>query len=230
MQNKSIKNWAEQDRPREKLLDKGANTLSDSELLAILLSSGNIKMSAVELARHILNHYDNKLSRLSRCTPDELKQFPGVGDAKAVSIIAALELGRRRKDTDKSTKYTITSSKSAFNLLEPLMSDLTHEEFWVLYLDRANHIIDKVKISQGGTTGTVMDVKIIIKQALDKLTQAIIIAHNHPSGNRKPSNSDIQVTNKIKEAAAFFDINLLDHIIVADNDYFSFADEGILTK
>lgn len=230
MQNKSIKNWAEQDRPREKLLDKGANTLSDSELLAILLSSGNAKMSAVELARNILNHYDNKLSRLSRCTPDELKQFPGVGDAKAVSIIAALELGRRRKDTDKSTRYTITSSKSAFILLEPLMSDLTHEEFWVLYLDRANHIIDKVKISQGGTTGTVMDVKIIIKQALDKLTQAIIIAHNHPSGNRKPSNSDIQVTNKIKEAAAFFDINLLDHIIVANNDYFSFADEGILIK
>jgi DNA repair protein RadC len=228
MQHKSIKAWAELDRPREKLLQKGAEALSDSELIAILLSSGSHKLSAVELAREILSHYQNKLTRLSRCTADELKQFSGVGDAKAVTLLAALELGRRRKAEVTEQIPIISSSKVAFQLLSPLMEDRSNEEFWILFLDRANHVVDKMRLSQGGTSATVMDVKIIIKMALDKLAHGIILSHNHPSGNKKPSDADISITRKISKAAAFFDISLLDHIIVVNNDYFSFADEGII--
>jgi len=226
--SKSIKTWAEQDRPREKLLERGAESLSDSELIAILLASGNAKMSAVELARHILKKYHNKLSKLSRCTADELKQFQGVGDAKAVTLLAALELGRRRKAEKIEKVQTINSSLSAYELLAPMMEDRLNEEFWILYLDRANHVIDKLRLSQGGTTATIMDVKIIIKIALEKLAQGIILSHNHPSGNLKPSRSDILVTEKIQNAAKLFDIKLLDHLIIANNDYFSFNDENML--
>lgn len=227
--HKSIKTWAEQDRPREKLLSKGVESLSDSELIAILLASGNTKMSAVELARHILKKYDNKLNRLGRCSADELKQFQGVGDAKAVTLMAALELGRRRKAEKADKPQSISSSQKAYDILAPMLEDRMSEEFWILYLDRANHVIDKLRLSQGGTAATIMDVKIIIKLALEKLAHGIILSHNHPSGNKKPSNADIQVTNKIKDAAKLFDIALLEHLIIVNNDYFSFADEGLLS-
>ncbi len=226
--SKSIKTWAEQDRPREKLLEKGAESLSDSELIAILLASGNAKMSAVELGRHILKRYNNKLSFLGRCTADELKQFQGVGNAKAVTLLAALELGRRRKAEKSEKPKRISSSRDAYEILAPMLEDRHSEEFWILFMDRANHVIDRLRLSQGGTAATIMDVKIIIKIALEKLAHGIILSHNHPSGNLKPSNADIQVTNKIKEAAKLFDIVLLDHLIIVNNDYFSFADEGLL--
>ncbi|MDA3910331.1 MAG: DNA repair protein RadC [Bacteroidales bacterium] len=226
--SKSIKTWAEQDRPREKLLEKGSESLSDSELIAILLASGNAKMSAVELGRHILKKYNNKLSLLGRCTADELKQFQGVGDAKAVTLLAALELGRRRKAEKSEKVQTISSSMAAYELLAPMMEDRLNEEFWILYLDRANHVIDRLRLSQGGTAATIMDVKIIIKIALEKLAHGIILSHNHPSGNLKPSKADIHVTEKIQEAAKLFDIKLLDHLIIANNDYFSFNDEDLL--
>lgn len=228
--SKSIKTWAEQDRPREKLLEKGSESLSDSELIAILLASGNAKMSAVELARHILKKYKNKLSLLGRCTADELKQFQGVGDAKAVTLLAALELGRRRKAEKSEKAQTISSSMAAYELLAPMMEDRLSEEFWILYLDRANHVIDRLRLSQGGTAATIMDVKIIIKIALEKLAHGIILSHNHPSGNLKPSKADIHVTEKIKEAARLFDIKLLDHLIIANNDYFSFNDENLINN
>jgi DNA repair protein RadC len=228
--SKSIKTWAEQDRPREKLLEKGSETLSDSELIAILLASGNAKMSAVELARHILNKYKNKLSLLGRCTADELKQFQGVGDAKAVTLLAALELGRRRKAEKSENIQTISSSYAAYELLAPMMEDRPNEEFWILYLDRANHVIDRLRLSQGGTAATIMDVKIIIKIALEKLAQGIILSHNHPSGSLKPSKADVEVTEKIQKAAELFDIKLLDHLIIANNDYFSFNDANMLVK
>ncbi len=228
MQKKSIKTWAEQDRPREKLLEKGAETLSDSELIAILLASGNTNMSAVELARHILNHYGNKLSKLSRCTADELKQFQGIGDAKAVTLLAALELGRRRKSEIPEKAYIIDSSKKAWEILSPFLEDRNNEEFWVLFLDRKNQIIDKTRLSQGGTTATIIDVKITLKTAVEKLAEGIIIAHNHPSGNKKPSSQDIDITRKLKAAAELLDIKLLDHLIITNNDYLSFADEGLM--
>ncbi|MEA1874483.1 MAG: DNA repair protein RadC [Bacteroidota bacterium] len=226
--SESIKTWAEQDRPREKLLKKGAESLSNSELIAILLASGNVKMSAVELARHILKRYDNKLSQLSRCTADELKQFQGVGDAKAVTLLAALELGRRRKIEKAEKPQSLSSSMSAYELLSPMMEDRLNEEFWILYLDRANHVIDKLRLSQGGTAATIMDVKIIIKIALEKLAHGIILSHNHPSGSLKPSRADILVTEKIQKATKLFDIKLLDHLIITNNDYFSFNDENML--
>ena len=228
MLKKSIKSWAKQDRPREKLLDKGAEALSDSELIAILLSSGNASMSAVELARYILNQYDNKLSKLSRCTAEDLKKFPGIGNAKAVSLLAALELGRRRKSEMPEEAFAISSSQKAWEIISPLLEDRNNEEFWVLFLDRGNHVIDRIRLSQGGTTATIMDVKIIIRTALEKLAHGIILSHNHPSGNKKPSQADISITKKIKEAAGFFDIVMLDHLIIVNNDYFSFSDEGLM--
>jgi len=225
---KSIKNWSEDDRPREKLLKKGTSALSDAELVAILLGSGSSKQSAVELAREILDSCNNNINCLGKKSLKDLMKFKGVGEAKAVSIVAALELGKRRKLEDAIKQAKITTSRSAFEYFQPLMGDLQHEEFHVLFLNRANLIIDSLKISSGGTTGTVMDVKLIIKHALDRLAQGIIISHNHPSGNKQPSGADTQITNKVKEAAALMDINLLDHIIIADNDYFSFADDGLI--
>lgn len=224
----SIKNWAEADRPREKLLEKGRNALSDAELIAILLGSGNKELTAVELAQKILHHADNDLNKLGKLSIKELMQHKGVGEAKAISIAAALELGRRRKETESKQKTVIKSSKDAYEFIAPFLSDLHHEEFWTIYLSRNNSVIYYAKIGQGGLNATIADIRIILKTAIEHLASGIIICHNHPSGNNKPSDTDKLLTQKIKEAAKLMDINLLDHIIFAENSYFSFADEAKL--
>ncbi|MGQ8338056.1 RadC family protein [Sunxiuqinia sp. A32] len=224
----SIKQWAVEDRPREKLLKKGTRALSDAELLAILIGSGNASESAVELSRRILSTIKNDLSVLSKKDASYLLKFNGIGEAKAVNILAALELGRRRKETQKSIKSIITESLHAAQFFQPLLEDLSHEEFWILLLNRSNTVIDQFMVSQGGLTGTVIDVKIILRTALDKLASSIILCHNHPSGNLKPSEADLKITKKIKEAARVMEISVLDHIIIAHDQYLSFADEGLI--
>lgn len=226
-ENLTIKQWAAEDRPREKLLKKGIYSLSNTELLAILISTGTKKLSAVDLAKQILAESENNLHTLGKRTISDLKKINGIGEAKAITIIAALELGRRRKKIDfEQTK--VNNSNVAFEILQPILGDLAHEEFWVLYLNRANQIIDKERISMGGVTGTVIDVKIILKQGIEKLACGIILIHNHPSGNLTPSTNDKTITSKIKEAGKLVDINVLDHLIIGDKQYYSFADEGIL--
>lgn len=227
-QKLSIKYWEVEDRPRERLLSKGIQSLSNTELIALLIGSGTKEISAVELARKILIKADNNLNLLGKFSVDDLEKHKGIGKAKAISIIAALELGRRRKFSEVLARPKITSSKDAYNIIFPLISDLQYEEFWVLLLNRSNKIIDKYKISQGGIAGTVIDVKIILKKVVEKLASSVILCHNHPSGNIEPSEADIAITRKLKEAAEVMDIKLLDHIIVADKSYFSFLDEGIL--
>jgi DNA repair protein RadC len=222
----SIKDWAADDRPREKLLLKGVQSLSDAELLAILIGSGTRKISAVELSRQVLALSNNNLSDLGKQSLTELMKIKGIGQAKAISIIAAIELGRRRSQTDTTEKYGISSSKDVFNYFQPFLSDLSHEEFWVLYLNRANKVIDKYKLSQGGVSGTVIDVRLVLKRAIELLASSIVICHNHPSGNRNPSENDFAITEKLKQAAAQMDIKLVDHLIIADNSYYSFCDEG----
>lgn len=224
----SIKEWAVEDRPREKLLNNGTRSLSEAELLAILISSGNSKESAVELSRRILLSVNNDLSELSKKDASFLLKFNGIGEAKAVNIMAALELGRRRKEAAASAKTIITSSSDAANYFRPLLEDLPHEEFWVMLLNRSNTVIDKFMVSQGGVTGTVIDVKIILKTALEKLACSLILCHNHPSGNIIASDADKKITKKIKEAASLMEISVLDHVIIAHDRYLSFADEGIL--
>lgn len=224
----SIKSWAEQDRPREKLLANGRRILSDAELIAILIGSGSRNESAVELSKRILNHYNNNLNSLGKLSVQELSKFKGIGEAKAISIIAALELGRRRKEEDISVKQIISSSKDIYNFLSAYFSDLAHEEFWIILLNRANKIIARTLISKGGQSGTVADPKIIFKNALENNAASIVLAHNHPSGNLKPSTADIQLTKKISEAGLLLDIAVLDHLIFGDGAYFSFADEGLL--
>jgi DNA repair protein RadC len=224
----SIKNWAEADRPREKLLEKGRNALSDAELIAILLGSGTKDLTAVELAQNILHHVGNDLNKLGKLSIKELMQHKGVGKAKAITIAAALELGRRRKESESNQKTFIKSSKDAYEFISPFLSDLHHEEFWAIYLNRNNSIIHYAKIGQGGISATIADIRIILKTAIEQLASGIIICHNHPSGNIKPSESDISLTNRIKEAAKLLEINLLDHIIFTDKSYYSFADEAKL--
>lgn len=228
-EKQSIKFWEVEDRPRERLLSKGIQSLSNTELIAILIGSGTREISAVELARKILMKADNNLIMLGKFSVDDLEKQKGIGKAKAISIIAALELGRRRKFSEVLPRPKITSSKDACEIIFPLISDLQHEEFWVLLLNRSNIIIDKYKISQGGIAGTVIDVKIILKKVVEKLASSVILCHNHPSGNIEPSEADIGITRKLKEAVEVMDIKLLDHIIVADKSYFSFLDEGILS-
>lgn len=224
----NIKEWAVEDRPREKLLTNGARSLSDAELVAILIGSGNLEETAVELSRRILTSAGNNLSELGRKGVDDLKQFNGIGEAKAVTIVAALELGRRRKDAQVFIKKKITGSKDAADFFMPLLGDLPHEEFWVLMLDRGNKILDSFMVSQGGISGTVIDVRLILKKALDKLASALILSHNHPSGTLQASDADLKITRKIKSAAELMDISVLDHIIIGQNNYLSMADEGIL--
>jgi len=224
----SITQWALEDRPREKLLTKGISALSDAELIAILIGSGTRNETAVELAQRILNNSGNNLHTLGKLNVSDLMKEKGIGEAKAITIISALELGRRRSATETPEKSKITSSRDVFTLMHPVLGDLPHEEFWVLYLNRSNKIIDKMKISQGGVTGTVTDIKIIMKMALDKLALAVILCHNHPSGNTEPSQADIDITSKIKAAGTFCDVAVLDHIIIADKKYTSLADEGII--
>jgi len=224
----TIKDWAVEDRPREKLLKKGVQSLSDAEIIALLIGSGTRNESAVELSKKVLRSADNNLNQLGKLGVNELIKTKGIGEAKAITIQAALELGRRRKVSDVLIKNKITQSKDVFELFQPIIGDLPHEEFWILLINRSNRIIEKIKISQGGVTGTVIDVKIILKQALEKLASSVILCHNHPSGNRNPSKADNTITNKLKQAAQLMDIQVLDHIIVADIEYFSYADEGKL--
>jgi len=223
-----ITEWAVEDRPRERLWNKGPSSLSDAELIAILIGSGTKNASAVDLARELLALAGNNLASLGKLTADEIKKLKGIGNARAVTIVAALELGRRRKLAEVSENTQIRSSSDVFNIFQPLMEDLPHEEFWILFLNRANKIINRMKISQGGVSGTVTDVRIILKKAIETLASGLVICHNHPSGNNSPSDSDIKITQKIKEAGALMDIQLLDHIIVCGNEYYSFADNGMI--
>ena len=227
-ENISIKNWAVEDRPREKLLSKGIHVLSDTELIAILIGSGSKESSAVELARKILNSVNNNLHELGKLTVNDLQEIKGIGKAKAISVLAALELGKRRKLEDVIQKQKITGSNDVYEFFYPLLTDLPHEEFWVLLLNRSNCIIDKYKISQGGIAGTVIDVRLILKRAINKLASSIILCHNHPSGNLSPSEADIKITKKLNEASQLVDIKVLDHIIIGGNSYYSFLDEGML--
>ncbi len=224
----SIKQWAENDRPREKLLAGGCSSLSDAELIAVLIGSGNRDETAVELSRRLLGSFDNSLNLLGKQTVRELMQFRGIGQAKAVGIIAALELGRRRRGEDVSEKPAVQSSRDAFTIMQPMVGDIGHEEFWILLLNRSNKLIRALRTSQGGISGTVTDIRMILKSAILHSASSMVLCHNHPSGNLKPSRADMDITKKMNEAAGIMDIKVLDHIILADTDYFSFADEGLL--
>jgi len=223
-----IKDWAVEDRPREKLLSNGPRALTDAELIAILIGSGNLDETAVELSRRILTSVDNNLNELGKKSLDFLKAFNGIGEAKAVSIAAALELGKRRKEAEVFNRKKITGSKDVADYFQPLLGDLTHEEFWVMLLDRGNKILDAFMVSQGGISGTVIDVRLILKKALEKLASSLILCHNHPSGTMQASDADRNITVKISDAAQIMDLTVLDHIIIGQNKYLSFADEGML--
>lgn len=224
----NILSWAEEDRPREKLLLKGKAALSDAELIAILIGSGTRSVSAVDVAKKILNEATNDLNELAKFSVKDLKKIKGIGEAKAIAIVSALELGRRRKEKDFKEKVRITSSNDIYQLIKPELMDLQREEFWVMLLNRANRLIKKQQISSGGISGTVADPKIIFKAALDQYASSIILVHNHPSGNLKPSTADLNLTKKMKEAGNLLEIPVLDHIIFSDEGYLSFADEGML--
>lgn len=224
----SIRQWMEGDRPREKMLEKGRGYLSDAELLAILLGSGTVDASALELSRHMLREVGDSLHELGKMEVQELMQFKGVGPAKAVTILAAMEIGYRRQSSMSGVKPLISSSKDAYTLMLPHLADVAYEEFWVMALNRANRVIGRIMISEGGISGTVADPKKIFKIALDRKASSIIVCHNHPSGNIKPSEMDIRLTRKLKEAGILLELPVIDHLIIGDGKYFSFADEGIL--
>lgn len=224
----SIKNWADDDKPREKLVQKGRSILSDAELIAILIGSGSKNESAVELSKKILASVNNNLNELGRLSIKQLMQFKGIGEAKAVTIAAALEIGRRRRGEDAKKITKITSSQSAFDLLQPLMGELPHEEFWIVYLNNSNKVIHTAQLSKGGITGTLVDVRLVLKRALELGAVALILAHNHPSGTLMPSGADKQITRKLQIASEAMDIKVLDHLIITQKDYYSFADEKML--
>lgn len=224
----SIKNWADDDKPREKLIQKGRSVLSDAELLAILIGSGNRNESAVALSKRILASTNQNLNELGKLSIKQLMSFKGIGEAKAVTIAAALEIGRRRRGEEAKKVTKINSSKSVFELLQPILGELPHEEFWILYLNNANSVILKEQLSKGGITGTLVDVRLVLKQALEYGAVGLVLAHNHPSGTLKPSNADKEITLKLKAAAAALDIKVLDHLIITEKAYFSFADEELL--
>lgn len=223
-----ISQWDEEDRPREKLELKGKSVLSNAELIALLIGSGTKSLSAVGLAREILQKNHENLIELGRLGIADLCQFKGIGKAKAITIIAALELGRRRRAADALIKPKITCSQDAYEIFQSVVSDSNYEEFWILMLNRANRIIQKEMISQGGAAGTVADPKKIFKKALEKSAHHIILCHNHPSGNLQPSESDIRLTNKLCKAGNHLDLPVIDHLIISEQGYFSFADEGML--
>ncbi|WP_338409804.1 DNA repair protein RadC [uncultured Flavobacterium sp.] len=224
-----INQWAEDDRPREKFLLKGKSSLSDSELLAILIGSGSRNESAVQLCQRILASTNNNLNQLGKISINELTSFKGIGEAKAISIAAALELGRRRR-AEEAVQFTkISSSKMVFEIMQPIIGELPHEEFWVLYLNNSNKIIYKSQLSKGGITGTVVDVRLIFKTAFEYNATSIILTHNHPSGKLGASEADIQITKKIREASKHLEVQVLDHIIITEHGYYSFMDEGIFT-
>lgn len=224
----TIKSWAEEDRPREKLSLSGRRSLTDAELIAILIGSGSKNESAVELSKRILHACLNDLNQLGKLSIQELSKFKGIGEAKAISIIAALEIGRRRKETTPIERVQISTSRDVYQALLPQFADLNHEEFWIVLLNRANKITSKHLISKGGQAGTVADPKIIFNTALQNHAAYIMLAHNHPSGNLKPSQADLDLTRKLKAAGQLLDIPILDHLIITDNGFLSFADEGIL--
>lgn len=225
---KGIKSWAADDRPREKLLLKGKGALSNAELLAILIGSGTTKLSALDLAKDVLSRAGHNLNELGKMSVNELCKSKGIGEARAITISAAIELGRRRKDQDPLKRTQITSSRDAYEYLYEHLADLPHEEFYAVFMSRANRIVGHECISRGGVSGTVADAKLIFLPALQKLASGIILAHNHPSGTLRPSNADVTLTKKIKEGAKTLDMNLFDHLIIGDGGYFSFADEGLL--
>ncbi len=226
--HQSIRNWAEDDRPREKLRMKGKTSLSDAELLAILLGSGTRQESAVDLARKILKKSHDNLIELSRFGLADLMEFNGIGEAKAITILAALELGKRRNEAEAVSREKITCSRDAWEIFRNTMGDQPYEEFWIILLNKANKVTGKCCISEGGISGTVVDPKKIFKIALDQRASSILLGHNHPSGNIQPSEADQRITKKIKDAGNMLDIAVLDHIILGDDKYYSFADEGSL--
>ena len=228
MKKMTIKSWALDDRPREKLIAKGKTILSDAELIAILIGSGNRNESAVALSKRILQSVEGNINALAKLSVEKLIEFKGIGEAKAISIITALELGKRRQLETALEKPKITSSKAVFNLMQPIIGDLEHEEFWVLFLNNSNKVLAKSQISKGGLTATIVDVRLLFKRALELASVGMIVCHNHPSGKLQPSNADKQITQKIKNAGVTLDIKLLDHLIVTEKDYFSFADEGVI--
>ncbi len=222
----TINQWAEEDRPREKMLDKGIGTLTDAELMAILIGSGNREETAVELMRRILASCNHNLNEFGKLSVDELCSFKGIGPAKAISLCAASELGKRRKLSELTERNQITCSTDVYNLLHPLMCDLPTEECWILLLNQSNKVIDKMKISSGGISETSVDVRCILREALMKRAVSIILCHNHPSGNVRPSTEDDKLTTRVREAGSFMNINLADHVIVCDGRYYSYVDEG----
>ncbi len=224
----SIKSWNEDDRPREKLLLKGKHALSEAELIAILIGSGNRNEDAVQLCRRILQHSKQSLKELGKWSMDDFLQFKGIGQAKALTIMAALELGRRKRNEEGLKTEKINSSVSVFELMQPILGELPHEEFWVLYLNNSNKVLQKQQLSKGGITGTVVDIRLVFKPAIQMGAVAVILAHNHPSGTLKPSAADLQLTKKIITAGESLDIKVLDHLIVTEKAYFSFADEQML--
>ena len=224
----AITAWAEDDRPREKFRSKGRYALSDAELIAILLGSGSVSASAVDLAKEILQAYGNKLNNLGRLSIDDLTEFKGIGEAKSITILAALELGRRRRAEAAEEKPKISSSKDVYRLMVTHFGDIDHEEFWVLLLDRAHKLKDKINISRGGISGTVVDQRLIFKPAIARLASAIVLCHNHPSGTLYPSHEDKHLTKKLVQAGTILDIPIIDHLIFTDEGYYSFADEGTL--
>ncbi len=224
----SIKFLAEDDRPREKFLLKGKTSLSDSELLAIILGSGNNEDSAVELARKILASVGNNWQNLSKLSIKDLMKFKGIGEAKAISVAATLEIGRRKASQETPEKTSISSAKDSYNVFSQHLSDLRTEEFWAIFLNQKNQIVYKTQISKGGISGTLVDVRVLFRIALEHFATSIIVAHNHPSGSLKPSLEDIQITKSIKNAGEILNVTLLDHLIIGDNSFFSFAEEGLL--
>jgi DNA repair protein RadC len=224
----SIKAWAEADRPREKLLGQGRRSLTDAELIAILIGSGSRDESAVELSRRILHHYQNDLNVLGKASVAELSRFKGIGEAKAIAIIAALELGRRRNDADVAPPEHVGYSRDAYNLLKRNFIDLQHEEFWLLLLNKNNKVLGRQLVSRGSTDATPVDAKIVFRMAIEQQATAIILAHNHPSGNLKPSQQDIALTHKLREAGKLLDIAVVDHLIFTDQGYLSLGDEGLM--
>jgi len=224
--NLSIKKWAEEDRPREKLLLKGRSNLTEAELIGILIGSGTRTLSAVDLAKQILATVNNSLNELAGLTVNDLMKFKGIGEAKAITIVSALELGRRRKSLEPVKKLKLLSSKQIYELVYPDLADLKHEEFWVVLLKRNNELIKKVRISAGGVAGTVADTKIIFNHALTELASSVVLVHNHPSGNLKPSSQDMNFTKRTVEAGKLLEILVIDHLIFTDSGYYSFADEG----
>ena len=222
----SVKDWSPEDRPREKLLYKGVHSLSDTELVAIILGSGSREESVVNLSQRILQSVNNNINRLGKLSIKQLMQFKGIGEAKAISIVAALELGKRRKAEEIRNRESILFSRDIYEYFHPLLGDLCYEEFWVLFLNRASKVIDKLKVSQGGVSATIVDAKIIYKEALLRLATGVALCHNHPSGNPSPSSDDDKITVQLQRGLKFLDMDLRDHVIVCDGQFYSYADEN----